>query len=353
MFRIGDIAIYFVPWGLALLALLLGYAAWRAFAARRHLWRIPGLAAAMLAPLLMAATYTGLPIVMTNAQLALLPSWQYFAVLRLGVNAVGDAPAQWFVPSATACSLNAGAGDVGSEVPTVDSGCFNAVLGAATMVQEWGADQTGSTDATTALNSCLAAMTGRTCLAAGGRFYAASAVSIPAATTLKCSDAEPMATNAGWNTIGAILFNTAVSPAIAASGQSAKIQGCAILPHGITFPISSFTGFGTGIVVSDAGNKDFQLIDSVVTGADNAVTVTGNRPYMDHDNFDGTGNYYWGGQLECRNTDSGSFGNIELAEGYFASGASLCPTRYWDLCWWNAYRCIINFYVWKDSFPRV
>lgn len=161
MLQIGDLAIYFVPWALALGGAVLAFAAWRAFCARRRLWRIPGLAAAALAPLLMAATVAGLPIAPTNAIMQAYPSWQYLAVLRLGVNAPGDAAPMWFIPSATACGISGG--DIGSQVPTVDAGCFTAAIPAGGAdVREWGAATGGSVDASAAWQAAInfAASTG-------------------------------------------------------------------------------------------------------------------------------------------------------------------------------------------------
>ena len=253
MYRIGDIAIYGVPWGLGLLALLLGYAAWRAFAAHQKLWRIPGLAAAMLAPLLMAATYTGLPIVMTNAQLALLPSWQYFAVLRLGVNAVGDAPAQWFVPSATTCSLNAGAGDVGSEVPTVDSGCFNADFpGAGDDIREWGPTLNGTTDDSAAWLAACTALTAQ----GGGRIL------MPPKTTAVAQSAILDLTSC---------TNVSIIGNIAAYGYNANN---ATAPY--TFLVNSAYTVKTGRAVDFYGVRFARYGMSAPTNLANALTEIGN-----------------------------------------------------------------------------
>ena len=135
MIRIGDVVLTAWPWvplALACLAALLARAGWRSGRT------LPFALGALLTPLLLAATYVGLPIVLNNAQLGLLSSYQYFAVLRLGVNAVGDAPAQWFVPSSSACTISGG--DVGSQVPSADGGCFNAAFAAGPVdVREWGA----------------------------------------------------------------------------------------------------------------------------------------------------------------------------------------------------------------------
>jgi hypothetical protein len=60
--------------------------------------------------------------------LAALDSTQVAAVMRMGVSGQGDAPPQLFLASGSVCSLNAGAGDTGSQVPSVNGKCFLAAL---------------------------------------------------------------------------------------------------------------------------------------------------------------------------------------------------------------------------------
>jgi hypothetical protein len=124
MLRIGEIALYGVPVALVTIGMLFAVAVFYAFRARHWLWRFPAVAAAALSLMGFTGSFVGIPTVMTNQQLGFLPSWQYFSVLRLAVNTAGDAPPQWFVPSSTACSISGG--DIGSEVPSADGGCFNA-----------------------------------------------------------------------------------------------------------------------------------------------------------------------------------------------------------------------------------
>jgi Pectate lyase superfamily protein len=183
MYQLGDIAIYFFPWSLALFGLALAGLAYAAFSARRRLWRLPGILAAAVAPLLMAATYTGLPIALTNAQMGLYPSWQYFAVLRLGVNTVGDAPAQWFVPSGTACSISGG--DIGSEVPTKDGGCFNAATALFVNPREFGAKGDGTTNDTTALQNAINAIANNAVLSLGAGQYCVTALTLNSPITIE------------------------------------------------------------------------------------------------------------------------------------------------------------------------
>ncbi len=68
---------------------------------------------------------TGLPSVTTNAGLAATPSTFAPQVVRAGFYAAGDSQAIVYTSSATPCSLNSGAGDGGSQIPTSDNGCWN------------------------------------------------------------------------------------------------------------------------------------------------------------------------------------------------------------------------------------
>jgi len=80
----------------------------------------------------------GAVTVNTTAELAAL-SYSYApVVIRLGVSAAGDASPLAFIRSNSACSLNAGAGDGGSQVPTSDSKCRLAVFPAKVEVSQFG-----------------------------------------------------------------------------------------------------------------------------------------------------------------------------------------------------------------------
>lgn len=101
--------------------------------------------------LLLGATYTGLPIAPTNAVMKGYPSWQYFSVLRLGVNSIGDAPPQWFIPNKIPCTI--AGGDTGNQVPSIDGGCFTATPSSARDLREWGINSSNiSTPLASAIN---------------------------------------------------------------------------------------------------------------------------------------------------------------------------------------------------------
>ena len=64
------------------------------------------------------------PTAVSNTSLSAIASTAYPQVTRLGYAAAGDSPPVVYTPSGSACSLNAGAGDGGSQVPSADGKCW-------------------------------------------------------------------------------------------------------------------------------------------------------------------------------------------------------------------------------------
>jgi hypothetical protein len=92
----------------------------------------------------------------TNAVLTALNSTAFTRVRRGGFSTEGDGGAAWYVPSTSACTLNSGAGDNGSQVKSNDDKCWIADFrGAPAKVQVWGGCLGGADD-TTAINAALA-----------------------------------------------------------------------------------------------------------------------------------------------------------------------------------------------------
>jgi hypothetical protein len=79
-------------------------------------------------------------------------------VWRLDFSAGLGAPPLFYVPSVGACSLNAGAGDGGSQVPSSNGKCWLAKFGQEADIRQWGADPTGTADSSAAFNSALTSM---------------------------------------------------------------------------------------------------------------------------------------------------------------------------------------------------
>lgn len=103
-----------------------------------------------------ATTLAGVTV-NNNTQLTALPS-QITAAVRLGYATAGDAPPLLYTRSNSACSLNAGAGDGGSQVPTSDGKCWIAVFGDKRDIRVFGGKDDGSTDNTAAFNAAIASL---------------------------------------------------------------------------------------------------------------------------------------------------------------------------------------------------
>lgn len=67
--------------------------------------------------------------VANNAALKALSTANVATVIRDGFTTAGDAPAQLYIASNSACSLNSGAGDDGSQVQSANSKCWLATFG--------------------------------------------------------------------------------------------------------------------------------------------------------------------------------------------------------------------------------
>jgi len=97
-----------------------------------------------------------IPVANNNTQLTALPATISVAV-RLGYATAGDAPAVTYTRNNSACTLNGGTGDGGSQVPARDGGCWNAITGQEFNVLNFGADPTGAADSTAAINATITA----------------------------------------------------------------------------------------------------------------------------------------------------------------------------------------------------
>lgn len=73
-----------------------------------------------------------------NAGLSSVSTSLFSQVTRLGYASAGDAPVVTYIASGSACSLNAGAGDGGSQVPSSDGKCWIATLQNPADIKIWG-----------------------------------------------------------------------------------------------------------------------------------------------------------------------------------------------------------------------
>jgi hypothetical protein len=107
-------------------------------------------------PNIVPGSITGIPIIATNAALLLTPTTQYASVMRAGFTARGDSPPIVYTASGSPCSLNAGAGDGGSQVASADGKCWLAPLAVPMDIRQFGVVVDGATNNTATLANATA-----------------------------------------------------------------------------------------------------------------------------------------------------------------------------------------------------
>jgi hypothetical protein len=123
----------------------------------------------------------------TDAALRALPLTNYQSVTRLGFYSPGDGGRATYAPSGSACSLNNGNGDEGSEVKSADGKCWLADFGAGPpSVRVFGAVGDGVKSDATPLLSCLAFSVARhaACHLPAGVTLAVDDITVPSGATL-------------------------------------------------------------------------------------------------------------------------------------------------------------------------
>ena len=222
------------------------------------------------------------PHVATNAALHAASTANFSYGLWRDAYAAGNgAPPLFYVPSASACSLNAGAGDNGSQVQSADGKCWLARFPNGMMdVAEFGALGDGSTDDYTPIANDLAA-----CGAAGGGkaiigpapIFSSLSQTIPANCSLE-GNANVLPLQTFSQTV-----NTQAYTVLLGSGaqinvgtgtgtrQSGTLRGLNIIPKSYTPPttmqqalaqVAAFTG--TGIVIPHTSNG--AIVENVAVG---------------------------------------------------------------------------------------
>jgi hypothetical protein len=110
--------------------------------------------------------------------------WRYGVSAR---NVPAGVPPLLFCPQSTACSLNSGAGDGGSQVRTVDGGCAIARLPGKIDVREFGCIADGATDNTACISAVSVVATDVYFPPGNFHFASAQALSVPAGGSLRIS----------------------------------------------------------------------------------------------------------------------------------------------------------------------
>ena len=163
------------------------------------------------APTLGSTTFY--PTVATNAALQAVSTATTSTVTRLGFYASGDAPPLTYTASGSACSLNSGNGDNGSQVKSADSKCWLANFQSGPIdVREWGAKGDGSTDNTSAMNAAHA--TGAVILYPAGTWNFTTLNSIAQGGIVGLGRTATVLHSTDTTSANLIVFNAASTPPI-------------------------------------------------------------------------------------------------------------------------------------------
>lgn len=117
--------------------------------------QLPVLALVLSAFLLVGAGPVGGPTVANNNALKAIPTTQAAFIFRQGFNTAGDGGAAYYRGTNNICTLNAGAGDNGSEVRGANGKCFVADFLSIIDVRAFGADPNAVADSTVAFQNAF------------------------------------------------------------------------------------------------------------------------------------------------------------------------------------------------------
>jgi hypothetical protein len=159
-------------------------------------------------PTVIPGSITGIPISSTNAALEALSTGTYSSVMRAGFYVRGDSPAVIYTASTSTCSLNTGAGDNGSQVPSADGKCWLADLqGIKPTPQIWGAVGNGSADDTVPVQAAINALQNATLYTGPHLYKLTSGVSSSGKISIVGEYANDNTTSKGGFRAGALNLN--------------------------------------------------------------------------------------------------------------------------------------------------
>ena len=224
--------------------------------------------------------------------------------------------------SNTNCTLNGGGGDNGSQIkPSSGGGCWNIAPQTIYDIRIWGANA-GASDNAVAIGACLSAVS--SCYAGGGQYIVGSNLTMPVGASLLCGYTIPdlEQTPAAFGSAPAIKLAGTATITVGAAGA---IRGCLIYRNGMTFPAPDASAFA-GTAVSDGGNENVSIVDSVIMGFGTCIKITGQRPYVVHDNVDCQSS---AGAIDVENgnTDSGYFNQLKLQPLATGNGSCTASVR--------------------------
>lgn len=236
------------------------------------------------APTLGAATI--FPTVSSNAALQALSTVTTSTVTRLGYTTAADIPALNYQASASACSLNSGSGDNGSQVQSANGKCWIAQFPAGPLPAiQFGLDLTGATDNTTQLQNAwnYAASVGKNLLlpATGSGYVKFSTLTMPVPTGY-FSGASALVGDLGNTTIKSTVTGTTCAINVAATIGQPNFGGTGW--GGWALWSLNNAGFGLCLnAVSHFTSNSFSIINfAYQIYALDTFTVTMNRPILEN-----------------------------------------------------------------------
>lgn len=183
-----------------------------------------------------------------NTQLTTLPSTISVAT-RFGYAAAGDAPPVLYTRSNSVCSLNAGAGDGGSQIPTSDGKCWIGKLPEPVDVRIFGAQGDGSTDDSNAIANAVAY--GKDIYLPSGRTYIVS---------------RPIQLGSGQNLFG-------YGAALKRAAQISTTTTTSINPSVYTITVANASGFSVGQHIAILNGSTFSTNVPITGISGNNITV--------------------------------------------------------------------------------
>jgi hypothetical protein len=215
---------------------------------------------------------TGLPNVAGTAAMTALAHTFAALIVREDYELGYGAPPQFFASSASPCSLNSGAGDGGSQVPTNDGGCWLAQFGPEVDWREWG-NITTATDNRATFQAALDAT-----------FNAARKLSLCGAGSFKTSTVYFYTSPVEWCAHTTIVKRINAGPVMVFAGsvvggtypdfpETASLQGFDLRYATIDMNSSLLTTGGAGIVAS--ASYDWSMYDPWVWNVPTMTTPSG------------------------------------------------------------------------------
>lgn len=229
---------------------------------------------------------TTAPTAASNAVLEGYSTAPFNRVWRTGFAAEGDSPAVLYTGRSSACTLDSGAGDGGSQVPSSNGGCWIAQFQTSSAdVRDWGANGTVALDDTAFTNGMayLSAHGGGNLLVPVGAFYL-DPITEPVGVTIKGEATGPFDGNASpVTTVAAptLLVNSTATPFITMNNFGNGVQDVLIYYPSQVAPTATTPNVYPATLYSASGSDGIVNIlrDTIVNGY-SCIVIEGGRSFL-------------------------------------------------------------------------